>query len=208
MKEWLRKIEFFVDRFIPCLLVLLIIVIVIDFFYHEIAEKYKFEIGLIDGFIVVVFVLDLFFKFRRSVSIPNFLKRYWLEILAVFPFYLIFRVIETTVGFLEVSGLIKQGQNILHSSVEVEKEFALIVREAEEIEKVGARTRAFSKTLRVISRAPRLVAAASFYEDPKVINNQKKLFKKISSKTKKEIKNVSRFTKKELKKFEKKIKRT
>ena len=193
MKEWLKKIEVFVDKLIPYLILLLLFVIVIDLFFHETAEQYKFQISLVDGFIVLVFVVDLAFKFNRVRNIPEFVRSYWLEIIAVFPFYLVFRVLEITFGFLEVSGIIKQSQNILHSSVEVEKEVALITKEAEEVEKIGSRARTFSRTFRSISRTPRLVAAASFYEEPK-------LLKKFDQKTRRELRKASYKGKREIRK--------
>ena len=204
MKEWLKKLELFVDKFIPYLLVLLIFVIILELFFHEIAEQYRYHINLLDGFIVLVFLCDLYFKYQRTKNIPKFIKSYWLEILAVFPFYLLFRFVETTICFLEVSGIIKQGQNILHSGIEVEKEIAVIGKEISEAEKLGVRAREISRAFRTVSRTPRLVAAAQFYEEPKVL-------KKYDYEARKELKDISikagKFTKKELKKVEKRLKR-
>ncbi|MEK6936544.1 MAG: hypothetical protein AABW58_00565 [Nanoarchaeota archaeon] len=196
MNEWLKKIELFVDRFIPYLLVLLIFVIVIELFFHDAAEQYRYHINILDGFIVLVFLLDLYFKYQKTKNIPTFVRKYWLEILAVFPFYLVFRFVETTLGFLEVSGIIKQGQNIFHSGLEVEKEIAVVGREvveAEKLEKIGVRTRAIARTFRTVSRTPRLVAAAQFYEEPK-------LLKKASAQTREELKKFDKKARKVLRK--------
>ena len=212
IKELLRKTELFVDKFIPYLLVLLIFIIVIELFFHNIAEQYRYHINLLDGFIVLVFLLDLYFKYQQTKNIPTFVKKYWLEILAVFPFYLVFRFIETTLGFLEVSGLIKQGQNIVHSGLEVEKEVAVIGREvveAEKLEKIGARSRALARTFRTISRTPRLIAATQFYEEPKLLKKvsakAKEDLRKFSSKTKIKLKKASKEARKELIKVQRKI---
>ncbi len=198
MKEWLRKLEVFIDKFIPYLLVLLIFVIVIELFFHNIAEEYRYHINLLDGLIVVVFLLDLYFKYQRTRNIPQFVGKYWLEILAVFPFYLLFRFVETTLGFLEISGAVKQGQNILHSGIEAEKEVTLIGKEVGEAEKLGVRAKALTRTFRTVSRTPRLVAAAQFYEQPKFL-------KKASKETKKELRKFSKETKNKLKRIKKKL---
>ncbi len=187
MHKLLNKLEYLVDKILPYLIILLLFVIIIDLFFHDIAEIYRFQIGLIDSIIVAAFIIDLTFKYNRVRNIPYFIRKYWLEILAIFPFYLMFRALEVTIGFLELSGFIKQGQNILHTGIEVEKEIALIGREAEEVEKIGARTRSIYRTIRTVSRTPRLFAAASFYEEPKILQE-------VSTKVRKEIK-------KELKKF-------
>lgn len=200
MNKWLKKLEVVVDKFIPYLIILLLFVIIIDLFFHEIAELYKFEIGFLDGFIVLVFVIDLAFKYNKVRNIPSFIRKYWLEILAVFPFYLVFRALELTLGFLEVSGLIKQSQNILHSGVEIEKEIALVTKEAREIEEIGSRTGRIARTFRSISRTPRLVAAASFYEEPKIL-------RKSLTKTRKEIRRASAITKTEIRHVKKEVRK-
>ena len=212
MKDWLKKLELFVDKFIPYLLVLLIFVIVLELFFHDIAETYRYHINLLDGFIVLVFLLDLYFKYQQTKNVPKFVRKYWLEILAVFPFYLIFRFIETTLGFLEVSGILKQGQNILHSSLEVGKEVEVIGREAveaERLEKIGIRASSISRTFKTVSRTPRLIEATRFYEKPKFLKkfNQKtrKEIKKASAKAKEDLKKVSKETRKEFRKVQIKI---
>ena len=159
MKKWLKSLEIFVDRVIPYLVLILLAIIIIDLFYHNIAKEYQFQIGLIDGFIILVFILDLIYKYNKVRNIPNFLKKYWLEILAVFPFYLVFRLLETTIGFLELSGIIKQGQNIFHSGVEVEKEVALIGKEASEFEKIGTKAEGISRFFPNIGRTFRAITS-------------------------------------------------
>ncbi|MBS3171497.1 hypothetical protein J4449_02700 [Candidatus Woesearchaeota archaeon] len=212
MKEWLKKIELFVDKFIPYLLVLLIFVIIIELFFHDVAEAYRYHINLLDGFIVLVFLLDLYFKYQQTKNIPTFVRKYWVEILAIFPFYLFFRFIETTLGLLEMSGLIKQGQNILHSGIEIEKEIAVIGREvveAEKLEKIGVRSRALARTFRIVSRTPRLVAAAQFYEEPKLLKKfdqkTRTKLKKASTNTRLELKEVLKDTRKKFAKIQRKI---
>jgi len=182
MKKWLKDLEIIVDKIIPYLILVLLAVIIIDLFFHNLAEQYKIQISLIDGFIILTFVIDLIYKYNRVRNFPKFVKEYWLEILAVLPFYLIFRVIETTIGFLEISGVIKQGQNLFHSGVEVEREISLITKEAEEIEKIGARTNKFARIFRTVERTPRLMTASKFYENPKVIQEELKIAKYIKKK--------------------------
>lgn len=194
MHKLLKKLEIFVDKILPYLIILLLFVIVIDLFYHDIAEIYRFYIGVIDLIIVIAFIIDLAFKYNRVRNISSFVRTYWLEILAIFPFYLMFRALEVTIGFLELSGFIKQGQNLLHTGIEVEKEIALISREAEEVERIGSRTRSIYRTVRTVSRAPRLFAAASFYEEPEILQ-------KASTKVKKEIRYIENKAKKGLNKL-------
>jgi len=205
MKKQLKKLEVFVDKSIPFLLAALIIVVIIDLFFHETAEKFAFQLAVIDGTIITFFVLDLGFKYNKTRKIPEFLRKYWLEIIAIFPFYLILRVFEFAVGFLELSGLVKEGQSILHAGVEVEKEISLVTKETRElsrVERLGVRTSAFNRTFRFVRRVPRFAAAAQFYEDPK----HKKEIKDFEKRELKIIKKEGKKVGKEIKREEKNIK--
>ncbi|MBU0461570.1 MAG: hypothetical protein KJ574_03205 [Nanoarchaeota archaeon] len=92
MKRWMHRIEVWVDKLIPYMLIVLLIIIVLEIFFKEIAEHYHIYIAIADGAVITVFVLDLIFKYIRIRNIPKFLKTCWLDILAVFPFFIFFRV--------------------------------------------------------------------------------------------------------------------
>ena len=178
MKKWMHKIEVFVDKLIPYMLVLLLGIIVIDLGFHEIAEHYHTYILLADYLVIGVFVVDLIFKYIRIRKIPLFLKTCWLDIIAVFPFFLIFRAFERIAGLF--SKTISEGfstvQSILHEGVEIEKEGAKILegvekegsKIAKEAGKFGkvSRTNKFARFLRPLFRAPRFVKALPFFERP------------------------------------------
>ncbi|MBW2965128.1 ion transporter, partial [Candidatus Woesearchaeota archaeon] len=154
---------------------------------HDMVEQYHLEIWIIiaDYIVISVFVLDLVFKWMRTRHLPKFLRKYWLDILAVFPFFLLFRLFEMFAGVFgtAVSEGTKTAQNILHESLEVEKEGAKIAREAEKFIKEGSRvgqeaeklsklsrSSRFMRFLRPILRLPRFFKAAPnvlpFYEKP------------------------------------------
>ena len=85
----LAKIEHFVDRSIPFIVILLAIIIVLEFF----VDAHSFEPWLIyaDWVIIAFFIADLVFKWRHVRNLTKFIRLYWLDIIAVFPFYLIIR---------------------------------------------------------------------------------------------------------------------
>lgn len=177
-KKWYDKFHHLVDFLIPVCLVLLIVVLVIEFGFSSFAQRYHLFIIVADGFIVLVFFLDVVFKYQRASSIPNFLKDSWLDIIAIFPFFLFFRVFEG-VGLVRAAGEIAEvsgeTQRFLHTGVEVEKEIKVVsrlereARVAKEVEiavKEGARSERLVRFLRPILRTPRLLEAVSFYEKP------------------------------------------
>ncbi len=158
----MHKIEVIVDKLIPPMLIVLLGLIIVEIWFHDIAEHYHTLIISLDYLVLSVFVIDVIFKYIRIKPFKTFLRKSWLDILAIFPFAMIFRVFESFFGFSQV---FKKGQMIIHESLEAEKEVAKIVQEAEKVAKVS-RTSRFSRFIRPIARAPRFVKAFAFYEKP------------------------------------------
>ena len=163
MKPWLHKVELIVDKLIPYSLIILLFIIIGEIFFHEKIEPYAIFAGVIDNVIVFIFVLDLIFKYIRIRNFPNFMKRYWLEVIAVFPAFLILRLLER---FIPVASLGETVQASLHETLEIEKEGKILVREIEGAGKEASRVRYFSRFLRPVARIPRFFKAFSFYEKP------------------------------------------
>jgi hypothetical protein len=177
----MHKIEVVVDKAIAPSLIVLLAIIVLELGMQEFVEQHGLAtyLKIADWAIITLFVTDLAFKYIRTRHIPQFLRKYWLDILAVFPFFLMFRFYEVTIGLF--SQTILEGadtaQMLLHEGLEVEKEGARIVREAENIAKeagkVGRieRSTRFARFLRPLFRMPRFLKAAArtqkFYEKPK-----------------------------------------
>ena len=163
MKEWLHKIELIVDKSIPYCLILLFFVIIGEIFFKYKVEPYHAYISAIDDIIIFIFILDLVFKYIRTRNFPKFLRKYWLEVIAVFPAFLILRLIEE---FVSIANLGETLQASLHETLEIEKEGKVLVREIESGGKEASRLRYFSRFIRPIARLPRFLKAFSFYEKP------------------------------------------
>lgn len=163
MKPWLHKVERIVDTSIPYLLVILFFVIIGEIFFQNEIKPYGIFVGIVDNFIILIFVLDLIFKYMRIRNFPNFFRKYWLEIIAAFPAFLILRLFER---FIPVASLGETVQASLHETIQIEREGKLLAREIESMEKEASRLRYFSRFLRPIARVPRFLKAFSFYEKP------------------------------------------
>lgn len=185
MKSWLNKIEHLVDKIIPISLIVLLFLIIGEFFFEEEINPYHTVIKIIDWIIIFIFVVDLTFKWLRIKRIPEFLKKYWLEIIAIFPFFLVFRTLE---GLSEIVVTIRDlweptqkvvhiGTEISKEIVEVEKGAAGIIKEAEIAGEVS-RTEKFVRFLRPTARSTRFL-------------------KLTNKKTKKEFKRDIKFIEKE-----------
>lgn len=186
MKRWLNKIEHFVDFIIPYALILLAILIIGELFYEELIHPYLTLVNIIDWIIIGVFVIDLTFKWFRIRNIKGFVKRYWLDIIAVMPFFLVFRLLEE-IGetFIFVREWLAESQKILHVGVgaekeivEIEKGTSKIISEAERLGKLS-RTERFARFLRPIARLPRFLRLGDKDTKKRIEFIEKKAEKKI-----------------------------
>jgi len=152
MKKWLHKIEVFADRSIPYALVLLLFIITGEIFFTDKIEPFSLYISILDGIIIAVFILDLGFKYARSKSVPKFFKQHWMEIIAVFPAFLVVRIVEEIVIFTNLE------QTLVLSQEALEVEARAGTR--------ASRLHYFSRFVRPLARLPRFLKAFSFYERP------------------------------------------
>ncbi len=164
MHIWLHRIELLVDRLIPPMLAALLIVIIGELFFSHQFEWYKHYADLFDGFVIIVFAADLGFKYSRIRKVPAFVKKYWLEIIATIPFFLVFRLLE----FFRISDVLETTQAFAHEGAaagKLEKEVELIAKETARAGEVS-RTAKLLNTFRAIGRFPRMIRAAHFFEKP------------------------------------------
>lgn len=160
------------DRAIPYALILLAGIIIINIFFKEFAEHYALYLEIGDYAIISLFIVDLGFKYNRIRNFKTFFKECWIDIIAVFPFVLVFRLVEEVVFLARFSAEVKEGQSILHTIVQGREEFAKLFGESEklikEAEAAGkiSRTERVLRIMRPVARAPRLVKAIPFYEKP------------------------------------------
>jgi len=160
-REW-HKVELAVDHLIPYCLVILAIIIIMELFFEAVAHHYEPLFRGLDFIVVAIFAADLVFKYIRMKNIPKFLKTYWLDILAIFPFYLFFRAFEIVIASRTASESFHSAQMLLHEGLEIEKEGQKIVREAGNASRAGK----LQKLIRPILRLPRFLKLVSFFEKP------------------------------------------
>ncbi len=143
---FLEKIEHIVDRAVPYILALLSLLIILEF--THVADEYHDVFIMIDYFIVAFFVIDLCFKWYHTRDVLKFIKLYWIDIIAVFPFYAVFRL------YFSVTELFAAGesvQKILHESVLLRE--TKLLRESEyaaKLAKEGRLVRVIARSLRIL----------------------------------------------------------
>jgi len=142
MHTFWHKVEEFNARLIFPAVVLLLFVIVFEVFLHIENHTLELAVHIADYVIIAIFVVDIIFLGIRSKNVKYFFKNYWLDLLAIFPFVFLSRIVAifATKGFAV-------GQAIAHESVEIGKAVS-------KLEKFGK----FAKSLRIGARIVRIVS--------------------------------------------------
>ena len=149
--KWLETVEYFIDRSIPFMLVLLTIIIIIEF--THVADEYHSYLVAGDYVIIGFFVIDLLFKYNHSKGMYSFVRMYWIDLIAVFPFYALTRLFAVAAEFAAAS---EGTQKILHESA--------LLREARFLREIeGAKFAKEGRLLRIIPRSLRLLRARWYF---------------------------------------------
>jgi len=187
IETFYNKLERFIDKIIPYTIIILLFIIIRDLFFHEFLIEYEHYIQLIDEIIIGIFIIDLIFKYKHTKTFRKFLKTSWLDILAVFPFYIILRFVEEIIIIFRFSETLETSQKLLHETIIVSEESGKIIKELEKtgklasrIEQTGelSRIRLFTRIFRPFQRIPRLIKGIAFYEKP-IKKAKNKLIKEI-----------------------------
>lgn len=160
-KGFLGKLERFVDRSIPFWMIILTVLIVLEnplwVFIH--LSDYPF-IGILESLMVLFFFIDLVFKWFTVRHWSKFVRLYWLDIIAIFPFYLVARVWISITALARLGEELGEGQKFLH-------EFLLfreteLIREARLVKESGIlrEIRPFIRMLRTLQRFLRFLVSA------------------------------------------------
>ncbi len=156
--KFIEEFEHFTDHIIPYLVILLAVILVLEnpFWTLVHLDAYEPVVTIVDSVIVFFFVVDLVFKWFKTRRIRKFLKLYWLDIVAVFPFYLGFRAYAELAGLFIVEEFAETGQKVAHEAV--------LLREA----KLARQTRVAGRGIRMGQRVLRFFRGR-FYTSHKAL---------------------------------------
>src|SRR3989338_10425576 len=95
MKPFWEKVEHYNSKLIPYALVVLLVVILVELF-GEIEKNSPTHLlfQIIDWVILIIFAIDLIFLAIKAKTVSFFFKHYWIDLLAVFPFGLLFEFVS------------------------------------------------------------------------------------------------------------------
>jgi hypothetical protein len=122
-------------------------------------EHFEPFVTYIDYFIVFFFVVDLTFKWLHVKNVVKFVKLYWLDIIAVLPFYLGFRIYARFAAIAAAGEEIAEAQKVAHELVlareaELLKEAQVLAREEELLKEA----KPLARILRSMERGIRMIS--------------------------------------------------
>lgn len=153
-----ERIHDITDNLVGPALVVILFVILFEIFLPDLAHRYHTAILVADYAAITVFVIDLSFKFKRASEWENFLRNYWLEIIAIMPGFIVFRILDT---FFVITRSAELSQDAIHLATRSERLAALTGGELSRV----ARLERVSLGL---ARTPRLAKAVDFFKPPGV----------------------------------------
>lgn len=133
MNDFWKRINLGINKIMPYTLILLLVLIILEISIKNPNEYLILLFEFLDTIIVEIFIIDLIFLYIKSKNIRFFFTNYWLDILAVFPFGLVFRFAENffLIG-IEAERLLV-GQKVLHEISRSEKLLKFISETSKEI---------------------------------------------------------------------------
>ncbi len=153
-------IEKYIDKSIPFAVLLLLIIIIVELFFKDLASANHTLFNILDKIVIGIFIIDLSYKYMHLRNFKNFVKIYWLDILVVFPFFLFFRFFESLIILLRIPEIFDYGQSIIHTGFEIQKEVSILIADAE---KIGTKFRIYYSTIsRIFPRLIRLLKIISY----------------------------------------------
>ncbi len=152
MHQFWEKVEKVNSRLIVPAVILLLFIIIYEVFFHIENHALELVVKIADGFVILVFVVDLIFLATKAKSTKFFFRNYWLDILAVFPFGLLFNLLEQLYRTITGVERLVVGQAIVHEGLEVRKEVRLVSKSAR-----------FSKFFRIGARLLRIITKTRLF---------------------------------------------
>ncbi len=146
MKPFWEKVEHFNARLILPAIIILLGIIVVELFFHSENPTLNLIVQILDYMVIAVFVIDLIFLAIKARSTSFFFRHYWLDILAIFPFNLVFTAVNQIFKTISATEQLALGQSILHEGLEVE-----------------SRSSKFARTIRFIARPLRIITKSRLF---------------------------------------------
>ena len=162
MNEFWEKVERVNTFLIPFAVIALLIILILELFVHPEGENTLLAIEIGDWIIITIFVIDLIFLAIRAKSTRFFFKHYWLDIIAVFPFVIIFKFVRGIYLLVIGAEEVQLGQSILHETLQIGKaagkvaQAGKVASQTEKLSKIGKGIRVGARLIRVATKSSSL----------------------------------------------------
>lgn len=152
MNKFWEKVEHYNSKLILYALIILLVIILVELFGEIEDPLMHLVFRLLDYMVVAVFVIDLIFLAIKARTVSFFFKHYWLDILAVFPFGLLFELVSRFYRGAVLTEELIISQKVIHETFEAEKEVkgaGFLAKEG----KLARGIRIFTRSLRAVTKS-------------------------------------------------------
>lgn len=149
MHPFLEKVEHYNVKLITPALIILFGIIIYELFLHVENHTVELVIKIADTSIITIFIIDLIFLAHKAKSVTFFFKKYWLDVIAVFPFVLFFNLVSSIYRIAIATERILLGQALLHETVEATRGAKILAEGG----KFARFIKIFARILRVVTKS-------------------------------------------------------
>ncbi len=152
MKKFWEKVEHYNRKLILFALIILLVIIFVELSGKVEDPVTRLVFQIMDYIVVVIFAIDLVFLAIKAKTVSFFFKNYWLDLLAVFPFGLLFELVSRFYRGAVLAEELVIGQKVVHETIEGEKEVRGITYMAKE-GRLARGVRIFTRSLRAVAKS-------------------------------------------------------
>tara|TARA_Y100000310_G_scaffold343908_1_gene453843 strand:- start:1601 stop:2134 length:534 start_codon:yes stop_codon:yes gene_type:complete len=172
MHKFWEKVEHWNAKLITPAILALIYIITVELFFHHYAEEHHTHIAILSAFVLIVFIIDVIFLYIKSENWKDFLKKYWLDVVAIFPFSFAIQGVSKVSSLVLRAGTLALGQEIVHTGLEARKGIS-----------AAARTGRIARIIRIIARSLRIVTKTRLGKHVTHKHHMEKRGKKVKKKS-------------------------
>lgn len=170
MKKIWQQVEYYNRKLIPSAIVLLLLLIIAELFVHVEDPQLLAWIHFADAVVIAIFVVDLIFLAFQAKTATFFFRRYWLDIIAIFPFNLMFELVSRLSRLVGLGERVAVGQAIFHEGLEARK----IITEEGKLSKLIRPLRIGVRVLRVVAKTRLFSRGKQLLPTRQAVHSQKK----------------------------------
>ncbi len=114
-----------IEKNISFSMIILIILLFIELFLEDRYLNFEIFLKTLEYLIYLHILIYLIFKYLELTSFPKFFKKYWRDLLVIFPFFIVFKILNEFFIIFKINKL----PEILLKKTKIKEEILFIINE-------------------------------------------------------------------------------